>query len=311
MVMQAKLMNRKNAGLTLVELMVALILSLLVVMAAYASLTVARQGFGTVSGVSQLRDNARFATAILSQLVMQAGYKNDYNATYMQAYANTTGFNLGSSAKIDKFIEGLSQATLASDGQVINNSDVLYLRYMAAPVNETEDSFDQAMINCAGVAPSGQSALIESRLFVALSNGEPTLMCQYPKSDTSNENVTEPLIEGVEVFQVLYGINDAVDGQSNTIHENEANFQYKRAQDIASDAEWRKVRSLRIGMVLRSADGLASERESQDYWPLGESGATNSPNKFTSPVDARLRQTVTFTVQLRNNVNPPNLQAVL
>lgn len=297
---------RSQRGLTLVELMVALVLSLLVVVAAYASLTVARQGFGSVSGASQLRDNARFATAVIEQLAMQAGYKNDYNATYMQASSGIGGFNMGGTSDVANFVSGNSKASLDTGGKAINGSDVLTLRYMASKVSEADNRADQAMINCTGSPQTSASAMAVSRLYVGLNKGEPTLMCQYQTSTGFN---TEPLIEGVEVFQVLYGLNDTSDANTNTVDATSSSFAYKSASDITTDAQWRKVRSLRIGMVLRSSDGVASTRESQDYWPLGR--AVGDAYKFTSPQDARVRQVVTFTVQLRNNLNPPNLKAVL
>ena len=299
---------RSQRGLTLVELMVALVLSLLVVVAAYASLTVARQGFGSVSGASQLRDNARFATAVIEQLAMQAGYKNDYNATYMQASSGIGGFNMSGSSDVANFVSGNSNASLPSGGQAINGSDILTLRYMVSKVSDADGRADQAMINCLGSPEKSTSLMAESRLYVALSNGEPTLMCQYQTS-ANTYSTGEPLIEGVEVFQVLYGLNDTSDANTNTVDATTPNFAYKSASEITTDAQWRKVRSLRIGMVLRSNDGVASTRESQDYWPLGR--AVGDTYKFTSPQDARVRQVVTFTVQLRNNLNPPNLKAVL
>ena len=63
---------RAQAGLTLIELMVAMVISLVIVLAATAALLIARQGFTSVDAASQLRDSARFAQDVLQRLGVQA-----------------------------------------------------------------------------------------------------------------------------------------------------------------------------------------------------------------------------------------------
>ena len=63
---------RAQAGLTLIELMVAMVISLVIVLAATAALLISRQGFTSVDAASQLRDSARFAQDVLQRLGVQA-----------------------------------------------------------------------------------------------------------------------------------------------------------------------------------------------------------------------------------------------
>ena len=65
-----------QSGLTLIELLVAMVLGLLIALAASAALLVSRQGFFAVDAASQLRDNARYAQDVIQRLGVQAGYKN-------------------------------------------------------------------------------------------------------------------------------------------------------------------------------------------------------------------------------------------
>ena len=67
---------KKQTGLTLIELLVAMTIGLLIVLAAAAALLVSRQGFFAVDAASQLRDNARYAQDIIQRLGVQAGFKN-------------------------------------------------------------------------------------------------------------------------------------------------------------------------------------------------------------------------------------------
>lgn len=298
----------RQQGLTLAELMVAMVISMMIVIATYASLTVARQGFGTVNATSELRDNARFAIAIIQQMATQAGYKNDYNATYMQSSSDATGFNLGGASETVQFVHGHNSAIITgknivtTGNTIVNSSDILTLRNMTGQLTEANNWTDRTMVDCTGTRRDA-SSMIESHFYVAISNGEPTLMCKFNMDANA-----EPLLSGVETFQVLYGVNTAAD--TNTFNDTVASFQFLRADEITNNAMWRQVRSLRIGMVLRSAPGSGGEKTAQDYWPLGKAIGDDN-NKFTSEADDRMRQVVTFTVQLRNNLNPPNLNASL
>ena len=67
-------------GLTLVELLVAMAVGLVVVLAAISALSVARRGFTTVDAASQLRDNGRFAADMIQRIGVQAGYKDVFFA---------------------------------------------------------------------------------------------------------------------------------------------------------------------------------------------------------------------------------------
>src|SRR5690349_11473801 len=66
----------RQTGLTLVELMVALVVGLVVALAAMAALIMARQGFTSVDTSAQLRENARFAGSVLQRIIVEAGFSD-------------------------------------------------------------------------------------------------------------------------------------------------------------------------------------------------------------------------------------------
>ena len=83
---------------------------------------------------------------------------------------------------------------------------------------------------------------------------------------------------------------------------------------VGTNANWRRVRSLRIGMVLRGSQNSSQEKVAQTYYPFGVgkssasagagsamSSANDPGTVFTPSVDGRLRQVATFTVHLRND----------
>jgi type IV pilus assembly protein PilW len=92
----------------------------------------------------------------------------------------------------------------------------------------------------------------------------------------------EELVQGVENLQVLFGVDTdlaAPDGVAN---------QYKSASAVSA-AEWPNVVSVRIALLLRSANEVASSP--QNYWYQDASHA---------PGDRYLRREFAATVRLRN-----------
>ncbi|MET0542212.1 MAG: PilW family protein, partial [Variovorax sp.] len=66
---------------------------------------------------------------------------------------------------------------------------------------------------------------------------------------------------------------------------------------------WQRVRSLRIGLVLRGPLNSAQDRNpDMSFYPLGKAMYSSSDpgTKLVPAQDGRLRQTVTFTVHLHN-----------
>ena len=317
----------KQAGLTLLELLVAMTLGLLIVLAAAAALLVSRQGFFAVDAASQLRDNARYAQSIVQRVGVQAGFKNinmlvppppEDPANPFEP--SVFGINNAKRSTSTAWDAGSTWGT--SDAG--KNSDILVLRaHVSTTTGEVGSPSDGSMIDCLGEAPPVTSELDGGFFNIlhvqASSAGEPALMCTRAAAGGGFE--AQPLVQGVESFQVLYGVDNVVPNTAPTGATDSVPDRYLRADqltvtgnDAATYANWRRVRSLRIGMVLRSQPGSAVDTASQTFYPLGTSRssasgaigsafahATNDPGTvFTPPVDRRLRQVVTFTVHLRN-----------
>jgi type IV pilus assembly protein PilW len=336
---------RRIRGLTLIELLVAMVIGLVIVLAAVASLTVARTGFTAVDAASQLRDSGRFASDLIQRIGAQAGYRDVFIAAGVASddkarAPSVSGFNALLINPTDPTAAGSARS--ASDAGY--GSDVLILRYQAAQLySGTGDPTrakiaDQSMIDCAGntlatvanptdtdptkVAEAYNNRIV-SVFHVALNQGEPSLMCTYSATGAAPWT-TVPVIQGVENFQVLYG-TDGVVAKTATTATTVPNVpdRYLRADqvqvpgsDLGTKANWRRVRSIRVGMVLRAAPGSAQGGAAQVFHPFGEaasSGASGAAagsalasdddtgTNFTPAADRRLRQAVTFTVHLRND----------
>ena len=325
---QSQRLFRRQIGLTLVEMMVAMAISLLIVLAAVSALIVTRQGFTSVDASPQLRDNARFSADLVQRLGVQAGYQDDVFASKKASAAEIA-------ANIAPSVYGFNNALLSTTAPLTEStertsddgSDILILRYQTAETFPGSGTADGSIIDCSGQAPSsvatGKGDSIYSILHVATVGNEPSLMCTYLDSAT-NAVTTVPIVQGVENFQVLYGTDNVVAETAPTGDTDSVPDQYLRADQLtvdgdpsATNANWRRVRSLRIGMVLRGAPNSLLEKQEPEepFYPFGKgknsaAGADGSAlssedddpgTVFERDFDGRLRMTSTFTVHLRND----------
>ena len=345
--------GRRTRGFTLIELMVSMVIGLLVVLAAVAALLVARNGFTATDAASQLRDNARFAVLALDRIGVQSGFKDVAFATVTDPNdasittnypAPITGF---SNASLSQGATNLSAATVTAltSGSVGYGSDVLIMRFQPASSLPTTGSTatDQSMIDCFGDSPANVSTIASNNYVSVFSinadaTGEPTLFCSHPldasgkltyvtdSQATANSYSSTALIRGVELFKVLYGVDSGV--TPNTAPATAASAPLDsvpkryltadqmlvRSDEAATASNWRRVRSIRIGMILRSDAGAVEMPQTQTLYPFGaaKSGAAaatgsafvdsaNINSQFSAPADGRLRQVVTFTIHLRND----------
>lgn len=312
-----------QAGFTLIELLVALTLGLLIAGAAVAALLAARIGFNSVDASSQLRENARFASSLMERITDEAGFMNvSYNvypvnplAAPLRGYDNTAVPVLTNSAAEPTYPAGTG----------INGSDVLVVTFVGASNPATDGApADGSMINCAGIAEPQAPASLATSIFhiVTSASGEPTLACTY-RDPTTLQWSTVPLVSGVESMQLLYGTDNVTPGVLPPMPISSANAdsvpdRYLRASELdvggAYNADnWRRVRSIRVGLLLRGAPNSAADRNAtaQTYNVLG-AGFTKTADVGSSlPIvtaDGRLRQQVIFTIHLRNT---QNLQSLL
>lgn len=321
-----------QSGLTLIELLVALAVSTVITIAAVSALIVSRQGFTAVDASSQLRDNARFANDLIQRLGVQAGYQdvsmitrpkgNDATST-VNPPTNVAGFNNA----VPNATAPDNTYTVRPVGPTLAGSDVLVLRYQAGETFPGSGVSDSTMIDCAGnpstVVPADANDRILSVLHVDMDQtGEPSLMCTAINPTTGNF-FTQPVIRGVENFQVLYGADSVTPNAAPTtaLSFSPVPTSYLRADQmvvagnpVGTNANWARVRSIRIGMVFRGPPNSAQESTTMTYFPLGQAAASaggaagsalasaNDPGTAFQPAaDSRLRQVATFTVHLRNN----------
>ena len=329
-------------GLTLIELLVALGLGLVVVVMGLAALTIGQQGYRAVDSAAELRDRERLATDLLSRVIIQAGYQDfgagivslrsaaalssttdpepDIYAWNNAVYAVPSDLILSSSGNIANENRPASCGTV-NDTSCKNGSDIVVIRYQGVNLPTNASKADNTMINCAGQGERGLTTNDLNERAVSMFhvtrgiNGEPALSCSYYSfAATTPGWVSSPIIEGVESFQVLYGTDGVAPGAAPstaaTAQDSVAD-RWLRADQltvagnaVATRENWRRVRSVRVGLVLRGAAGSAQQAVASTFTPLGPLfvSTADTGSSLAVAADGRLRLQSAFTVHLRNDL---------
>lgn len=330
----------RQTGVTLVELLVAMTVGLLVTIVALSTLILSRSGYSAVDSTSQLVDRERFVVDSLSRVISQAGFQ-DYNNKISTLMTRDISKKLGGDPEPDlfgwnnAFYTQLADLQISSTTNIVdgnrpakcgtitdtscqNGSDILAVRFQGSG---TLDAPDGTMLNCMGNAEPGIiTADLDERaaniMYITRDSntGEPSLYCSYYKLKTGSWVSGQPLIEGVESMQLLFGTDNVVPGTAPTFVAADSDTitdrwlradQLKVAGDPAATKEnWRRVRAVRVGLLLRGPVASAQERVSTIFAPLGAvySSSADTGSSLTTAADGRLRRVVNFTVHLRNNL---------
>jgi len=234
--------HNREQGLSLVELMVALSIGLLLTVSVSTILSGSLQIFRLQGESARIQESSRFLMDTLGRQITQAGYAA-ISTDYSDSKLSFTGTP----------ISGEHGVVATRTGERKNGSD-----YLAV-------SFD-ANVDCQGNAAA--SGTVRNEFFL---NANEELVC------ASGGGAAEVLADGVETFQVLYGVD--------------ADGDYSVERYAAQPGDWNQVRTVRVCTVVR-AFSRGTSPAAQQYQDC--SGATQ-----TAP-DTRLRRVLAATFQLRN-----------
>lgn len=333
--------SARQRGVTLTELMIALVLGALVVLAATSMVVTSRGTYRSQDESTRLAESARFGLELSNRLLRLAGYTNFGNP------------NSGSSETPpayyapDTLVWAVTPDSYSLDGPNVvgsnnskpggavglNGSDSLTIRYFGSndPVTGLADA---NVLDCAGTAvpepklpaatdiePAYRQARAYNVLFVdADPDGEPALKCRRQTFDAAGvpsglPGDTQTLIRGVEDFQVLYGeyIPQLAPNEDLDLHPPQSIVYRTGIGGPNPVAKWENVRSVRIAMLLRSATGTRSDPEPTTttyalFGALYPAGATDTGTTFSLatlgvPDRTRVRRIVETTVFIRNRMS--------
>lgn len=312
----------RQAGLSLVELMVSMTLGMLVMLAGGALLVSTKSGYSAQNEVTLVEDAGRYALDNISRSVRQAAFENLGTeqapiVTQVEYSANIAGYDARS-------LKGTAEGLDTLIFKAVNGSDVLAIRFFGSGPRPNGDG---TMVNCAGFsvpAPDSQGDAEEGRgwsiYYVAEdSTGEPELYCKY-RGDSGW--TSQAIARGVESFQVLYGVDTDGDGVMNrlcTATEIDALDDklslvgvnaIERSRDRVRKTYWKKVVLVKIGLLIRGARKARSDAQNIRYDLFGtdyavdhagiDIGTSIEEAKLGKGAKNRIRRIFSSTVQLRN-----------
>lgn len=215
---------RRQAGMSIVELMVAVAIGLFMIAGFIGSFISMKRAFVAQDRLAELQDNERLALNLLSATVRAAGYHPDPLSTSAEGAlpAGTTAYG--------NFAAG--QGIVGTGGHA-SPTHTITTRYVAAP--------GEALTNCLGQSNTSASPLLMLNTYTIGPQHE--LMCSLDGGATNTV-----LVSNVTSMSVLYGTDSSgVDGVDR----------YLTADEVTAGALWPQVRSARL--TVRFANPYASE----------------------------------------------------
>ena len=255
--------NKRSAGMTLVELMIAIALGLLLVAVVIQIYIGSHASYIKQEDLSRLQENGREALSILGRNLRMAGY----TSTPMPGNAGTV------------FVS----PTLAIQG-VDNGAspDTLTVRYQGSGAGTssagTNTGADNNTRDCLGQAIDSNHYAYNNFYIATGTGARLALFCD--NTDDSTLNGTE-LISNVNFMKVVYGVS--VSGNGNVDY-------YVPGALVPS---FDKVVSVRVGLVAETPNPINNTEAV--YRTFDVLGTT-----YTPPSDNRSRRLFTYVVALRN-----------
>ncbi len=279
--------HRELQGHTLVELLIAMALSLVLMSAVVQAYLAGVASFSVQRQQALLQQNGRFALQFIEKQVRRAGYVNQIdlskyvssNQSAQNDFLTLSDFDVTEAS----FVAGAVVTGL--DGSMVRGvkeqTDVLHIRYQ-----KNESGLFKDCMNTNLDADAELEVIISFYV-----DTDDVLRCRGARN-AGGRRVSAALVEGIEDMQLLYGVDNN--------HDN-ATDKYITASDISEDehgdSEWLNVTSLRLALLVNSGlvNGGARTEETgaqeQSYQLLDETLSFH---------DGKIRAVFTQGIRLRN-----------
>lgn len=263
-------LSSRQTGLSLIELLVALLLGLILLLGISQVFLSSRQTFATNNAMSKLQENGRFALEFIARSARQAGYISPNSTLDIPFPAEPVTCGLGTGSSNPCALNGTGSG--ASSDRV---------SFAAEPV-----IMDGALRDCAGITVTTNKVIINSYFVMAAdaNNPQPALACSsYNRTDGAWITQNQRLIDGIESLQILYGVNTT--GNSKSVD------QFVSADRVT---QWANVLAVRIAVLANSIDDTSPTPPQRNYYLLDAAPVTPAAG------DRKTRQIFTTTVHFNN-----------
>lgn len=351
--MRKPLINATQTGMTLIEIMIALLLGAFLLGGIIKIFVNAKQTYAMQEGLSRLQENSRYALDILSKDLRLSGFQGCISVSDLTPTNTATapiiaptpatvivGYNGSEASPVtNTWTPALSASLSGLTTAITPGTDVITViygescgGYLSADMASATADIQISASNTCGIAV-GTPVLISSctnadlfratavtpstaanptRITTGVSlpatcatppcykttaevfiyraysyfirpgtSGEPALWrLDNTRAANTSTNPAE-ILDGIENLQILYGEDTDADGVAN---------QYKTAANVT---DMTRVASVRISLLARTSQNLASQTLTYDY-----NGSTG-----IDPGDRRLRRVFNATLAVRNRLN--------
>lgn len=202
--------RRAQAGAGLIELMVAIMISMILLFGLFSFVYGTRQTFTAQNQFAQLQDNERMAMTLLANVVQTGGYFPNPTATTLAAALPASG----------NFAGGQSIYGVAGDQ--------IQVRYAAGTAD--------GVMDCTGQTNTGAATVIDINTFY-INAATNQLVCQVSVNGVAGVPVA--LVNGVTGMAILYGVDTNGDGSADEY----------LAAGAMNAAAWNTVVSLQIQLT--------------------------------------------------------------
>jgi len=261
---------RHQTGFSLVELMIAITLGLIVLLAVGSIYIGSLQTYRVQEDNARIQEAGRYALEVIGRSIRQAGANAEmnFNKTATELQCN---------------VAGVCNAIGGVNGATVTDPDTLTVQFYAG----SEELIAGLWIarDCTG----GKVALgvvVTNTFNITGTN----LRC------TGSVGGVQPLIKNVEDLQVVYGIDDTdVSGNPNY-----------RSADLyvaaPTAAQWPSVVTARVCVRIRSANNGLTTSPQKILNCAGALGTATGAAAFSTAGDLRLHRSFVATFNLRNRV---------
>ena len=232
--------RRAHRGFSLVELMVAVVISSLVLIAVIQVFLSNRESFRLQTNLGRVQENSRFSMGHLGRVIRLGGYWGvDKDDWVLGVLSQTNG----------------GVTPVSGTNNDTNGSDTITAVFRGVPDGFTTD--------CQGIVRNNAAETISNRFRRSATN---QLECGVAVDGVFG--AFQPLVDGVEAMHILYGLDTDADGSAN---------QYV---PVAGVGNFDNVVSVRIGLLLRTDDdALAAQTDTANYTILDQTFTPNPPDR--------------------------------
>ena len=264
----------KQRGLSLLELMIAMVLGLFIIVGISYVYVSGKKSSITTDQVSLLQDNGRAVLQQLTSIIQHAGYSSTsvapFNDVFIQGAVSSSSCTDSTNSVTDTSLFSAMQNNTAS-------GDTIGVVYMGDDDLYQDCAGGELPVACRlGSGASNDAAKIYNQFFVANNAaGDPALNCSGSRSTAAVE-----IADGVENIQFVYG--EDLDGDSiadRYVNETEV-------------SKWGQVVSVNVSVLVRSLNAVATANTARSY-QLSEDAIINTNDRY-------LRAVFTATIRLRN-----------